>query len=154
MNILLLAAPVILAVAAAPVVQQPDVDETTIARVTGTMVSGPDKNRGEPAPGVQVTLIAARRNTEGLLEAALEGLKDCKAPVVAGGQEPYGFCVGTTNAEGRFEFSGMKPGLYVLTSDKDAAKTRKLPDFGHRAVCELRAGMTNDVGRVQIQNGK
>lgn len=154
MNVLLLAAPIILAVAAAPVVQQPGVDETTIAKVTGTMVSGPDKNLGKPAPGVEVTLIAVRRNAQGMLEAALEGLKDCKAPVVPTGQEPYGFCVGTTDAEGRFLFAGMKPGLYVLTSDKDAAKTRKLPDFGHRAVCELRAGMTNDVGRVQVQNGK
>ena len=151
MNALLVAAPALLALITGLVVQEPSADEATLAKVTGTMVTGPDKNRGEPAPGVQVTLIAVRRNAEGLLEAALEGLRDCKAPVVAGGQEPYGFCVGTTNAEGRFEFAGMKPGLYVLTSDKDAAKTRKLPDFGHRAVCELRAGMTTDVGRVQVQ---
>jgi len=151
MNGFALAAPALLALATGSAVQAPSADDPTIAKVAGTMVLSLERGRGEPAAGAQVTLMAVRRNAEGLLEAALEGLKDCKAPIQSEGQEPYGFCTATTNAEGRFEFAGMKPGLYVLTSSKEAATSRKLPNFGHRAVCELRAGMTTDVGRVQVQ---
>jgi protocatechuate 3,4-dioxygenase beta subunit len=115
------------------------------------MVVRLDSGRGEPVPGVRVTLMAVRRNAEGLLVAALEGLQDCQAPSPPVGQESYGFCTATTNEEGRFEFEGVKPGLYVLTSSKEAATSRKLPTFGKRVVCELRAGMTVDVGRVEME---
>jgi len=150
MNALLLAAPALLALATGPAVQEPSADDPTTARVTGTMIVKHDTGSADPAPGVRVTLMAVRRNAEGLLEAALEGLKDCPGTPAPAGQEPYGFCTAMTNAEGRFAFEGVKPGLSVLTSSKEAASARKLPTFGKRAVCELRAGMTVDVGRVEV----
>jgi len=115
------------------------------------MVVMHDRGRGEPAPGVRVTLMAVRRNAEGLLEPDLKGSRDCEQPTPPAGQEPYGFCTAMTDPEGRFMFAGVKPGLYVLTSSKEAAASRKLAAFGKRAVCELRAGMTVDVGSVEVE---
>lgn len=150
MNALLLAAPALLVLASWQPSPVPGADPLATAKVTGVMVRL-DRGRGEPAPGVRVTLMAVRRNAEGLLEAELGGSRDCEQPTQPVGQEPYGFCTAVTDPEGQFAFAGVKPGLYVLTSSTEAAAHRKLATFGKRAICELRAGMTHDVGSVEVE---
>lgn len=152
MNALFLAAPAVLVLASWQPSPVPSADAPATAKVTGVMVVMKlDRGRGEPAPGVRVTLMAVRRNAEGLLEADLRGSRDCEEPTPPVGREPYGFCTAVTDPEGRFVFAGVKPGLYVLTSSNEAAAHRKLATFGKRAVCDLRAGMTHDVGNVEVE---
>jgi hypothetical protein len=128
----------------------PEPTPPVTAKVTGVMVVPVEPLRSEPAPGVRVILMPVRRNAEGLLQPDLQGARDCEEPNPPEDKEPYSFCTAATDTEGRFAFAGVKPGLYVVTSGKEAA-ARKLAMFGKRVVCELRAGLTFDVGRLEVQ---
>lgn len=150
MNALILSAAALLLIPSPQAAEAQVADLPGTANVTGTIVTKAGIG-GEPGVGVRVTLMAVRRNAEALLEPDTENLKACEPAGPSGKREPYSFCTVVTDKNGRFSFEGVRPGLYALTPDKEAEASGKLAPFGKRAICQLRADMTHDIGQVEIE---